>query len=94
MSSEAWADFAVPGSPYFVLVDGAGRIIGEGTASTWSRVLELLGEALADSVPPPGDESRPAGPPRGTGAARLRHVDETLRAAGIEPGHASLHPDR
>lgn len=94
MSSEAWADFAVPGSPYFVLVDGTGRIIGEGTASTWTRVLELLGEALADSpAPRGGDRARSGGPPRGSGPERLRQVDETLRAAGIEPGHASLHPD-
>ncbi len=90
MSSEAWASFAVPGSPYFVLVDGAGRIVGEGTAGTWARVLELLAEALGDAhealdVPP--------GPARGA-AARLQHVDDTLRAAGIEPGHASLHPER
>lgn len=97
MSSEAWADFAVPGSPYFVLVDGTGRIIGEGTASTWTRVLELLGEALADSPAPLGTATAtatPGGPPRGNGPARLRQVDETLRAAGIEPGHPSLHPDR
>lgn len=94
MSSDAWAELGVPGSPYFVLVDGTGRIIGEGTASTWERVLELLGEALADSPSTDADRGLPGGPPRGGGAERLRHVDETLRAAGIEPGHASLHPDR
>ncbi len=91
MSSEAWATFAVPGSPYFVLVDGEGRIVGEGTAGTWARVLELLGEALADA---PSVAPAPAGPPRGRAAARLQHVDETLRAAGVEPGHPSLHPER
>jgi hypothetical protein len=90
MSSEAWADFAVPGSPYFVLVAGTGRIVGEGTAATWPRVIELLSQALADAgiVRPP---SRP--PARRGAAARHRHVDETLRAAGIEPGHPSLHPE-
>lgn len=91
MSSEAWASFAVPGSPYFVLVDGRGRIVGEGTASTWTRVLELLAEALADA---PDVVPVPKGPPRGRAAARHQHVDETLRAAGVEAGHPSLHPER
>ena len=90
MSSEAWASFAVPGSPYFVLVDGQRRIVGEGTAATWERVLELLGEALADA---PDRPISPDGPPRGGGAARLQHVDDTLRAAGIEAGHPSLHAE-
>lgn len=90
MSSEAWASFAVPGSPYFVLVDGSGRIVGEGTAGTWPRVLELLGEALADD---PDLVPAPKGPPRGGAAARHQHIDETLRAAGIEAGHPSLHPE-
>jgi hypothetical protein len=90
MSSEAWASFAVPGSPYFVLVDGQRRIVGEGTAATWQRVLELLGEALADT---PEGIQPPSGPPRGGGAARLQHVDDTLRAAGIEAGHPSLHSE-
>lgn len=89
MSSDAWEAFAVPGSPYFVLVDGTGRILGEGTAATWARVLELLGEALADDR---RGTAPSAGPPRGGGVARREHVDETLRAAGIEAGHPSLHP--
>ena len=33
MSSEAWEDYAVPGSPYFVLVE-RGEIQGEGVATT------------------------------------------------------------
>jgi hypothetical protein len=92
MSSEAWASFNVPGSPYFVLVDGTGNIAGEGTAGTWPRVLELLGEALADDSAT-GFQSGPSGPPRGSGRERLQHVDDTLRAAGIEAGHPSLHPE-
>jgi hypothetical protein len=90
MSSEAWVSFAVPGSPYFVLVDGTGRIVGEGTAATWERVVELLSESLADA---PHIASAPRGLPRGGGAARHQLIDETLRAAGIEAGHPSLHPD-
>lgn len=93
MSSETWAEFKVPGSPYFVLVDGSGSIIGEGTAGTWSRVLELLGEALADGGHPPSREQPVVGRPRGTGRERLQHVEATLRAAGVEAGHPSLHAD-
>jgi hypothetical protein len=90
MSSEAWSSFAVPGSPYFVLVEGSGRIVGEGTAASWPRVLELLGEALADAP----EVTRSAGGPLAGGAARHQQVDEALRAAGIEAGHPSLFPER
>ena len=48
-SSGAWESFAVPGSPYFVLVDGAGRIVGEGSAATWPAVSTLMGQAHADA---------------------------------------------
>jgi hypothetical protein len=47
MSSEAWEDYAVPGSPYFVLVqDGAVR--GEGVATTWHALSSLVGDALRE----------------------------------------------
>jgi hypothetical protein len=49
MSSEAWRDYNVPGAPYFVLVDGRrGVVVGEGTATTWERVQELIDQADAD----------------------------------------------
>jgi hypothetical protein len=47
LSSQCWADFDVPGSPYFAYVDSAGRLIGEGTAGTWPHVANLLRQALA-----------------------------------------------
>jgi hypothetical protein len=47
-SSQAWEDFGVPGSPYFVYVDGSGRIVGEGSAATWPAVATLMGQAQAD----------------------------------------------
>jgi len=98
MSSEAWSDFAVPGSPYFVLVDGAGRVLGEGTAGTWDRVLELLGQAMADSREFASGrrfDGGATGRPEVTGqraADRYQYVDDTLRAAGIEAGDPSLYP--
>jgi hypothetical protein len=47
MSSEAWEDYAVPGSPYFVLVE-RGEIRGEGVATTWDALTSLLGDAVEE----------------------------------------------
>ena len=78
MSTETWHAYNVPGAPYFILVDGArNRVIGEGTATAWERVQELMRQALADA-----DESRGG-----------RTVDDDLRAAGIEAGDPSLYPE-
>jgi hypothetical protein len=80
MSSQAFRDYAVPGSPYFVLVDGG--VLGEGSASTWEAVASLVGDALADERDARG------------GQRRAEQVDEILAAAGIEAGHPSLYPGR
>ena len=47
MSSEAWADYAVPGSPYFVMVQD-GEIRGEGVATTWDALTSLLSDAVEE----------------------------------------------
>lgn len=47
MSSEAWEDYGVPGTPYFVLVR-EGVIRGEGVATTWTALASLLGDAIED----------------------------------------------
>ena len=40
----------MPGSPYFVLVDGPeGRVRGEGTGANWDQVWNLLRQAADDS---------------------------------------------
>ena len=76
MSSEAWDDYGVPVSPYFVLIDGAsGTIDGEGAASTWTQVGSLLSRAEAD-----------------TEAENERRIDIDLRAAGISPNDPTLYP--
>lgn len=50
MSSAAWEAYRVPGSPYFVLVDGPdGRVRGEGTGASWEQVWNLLRQASDDS---------------------------------------------
>jgi hypothetical protein len=50
LSSAAWEAYNVPGSPYFVLVEGAsGRVHGEGTGTNWPQVWNLLRQAADDS---------------------------------------------
>jgi hypothetical protein len=50
MSNAAWEAYRVPGSPYFVLVDGPdGRVCGEGTGTHWEQVWNLLRQAADDS---------------------------------------------
>ena len=50
MSSAAWESYQVPGSPYFVLVDGPeSRVCGEGTGGSWDQVWNLLRQAADDS---------------------------------------------
>jgi hypothetical protein len=88
MSTEAWEDYGVPGSPYFVLVEGrAGRVAGEGSATAWQQVVRLVGEATADRE----IAVRRHREDRGDGAHREARADRELAAAGIRPGHASLY---
>lgn len=83
MSSEAWDDFQIPVSPYFVLVDAVnGAVVGEGAASTWPHVSELLGQALADATN--AAESRDT-------TGRIRRASDDLSAAGIDHGDPSLY---
>lgn len=93
MSSEAFVDFDVPGSPYFVQVHGpTGRVRGEGTGPDWDQVSSLLGQAIGDAdlnaslapnaVPKPDAD-----------AEREARIDRELYEAGIVPGDPSLYPD-
>jgi hypothetical protein len=83
MSSDAWRDYSVPGSPYFVLVDG--WIRGEGVATSWDALASLVSDAIEDQ--------HEHAPGRGRGGpGRARDVDATLAAAGIGPDHESLYP--
>jgi hypothetical protein len=47
MSSSAWDDYAVPGSPYFVHVEN-GVVAGEGSGTSWTQVTNLLADAEAE----------------------------------------------
>ena len=79
MSSGAWESYRVPGSPYFLQIEGStGRVLGEGSAASWQQVASLILDAAADRTTPEtvnGDR-----------------IDDALAAAGIGPGHPSLRP--
>ena len=86
MSNTAWEQYAVPGSPYFTLVDGpAARVVGEGTGATWAQVQSLLVHAT-------GDEDEQRGSTGGGAAATEARIDLELLAHGIGPGDPSLYP--
>lgn len=92
MSSDAWTDYEVPGSPFFVLVDGtSGRRVGEGVANHFRQVAELVRRAEVDAAAfAPGTRAdRDIGI---DGPARESANDAELRAAGILPGDPSLYP--
>ena len=49
-STAAWEAYGVPGSPYFVLIDGRNRrVVGSGTATNWPQVRRLLTQAIGDA---------------------------------------------
>lgn len=50
MSTSAWNDYAIPGSPYFVHVED-GTVVGEGSGTAWPQVVSLLIDALAERGP-------------------------------------------
>jgi hypothetical protein len=92
MSSAAWEHYDVPYAPYFVYVSGpAGRVVGEGVASTWTDVRNLVANAVADGTTNPAPSARPRSK---ADQARDDAVDRQLRAAGIEPGDPRLYPSQ
>jgi hypothetical protein len=95
-SSAAWVDYDIPGSPYFVYVEG-GVVTGEGSATTWAQVRDLMAQGVADN-----DEARRAAGRSGPGLLvgedlgrgerdSLPRMDAELRAAGVTPGDPSLY---
>ncbi len=86
MSTQAWKDYEVPVTPYFVHVEGpSGEVVGQGSGSTWPQVISLLQQATAD------DEAARARPRRIGAAETETEVDAKLLAAGIRPGDPSLY---
>jgi hypothetical protein len=92
MSSDAWTDYEVPGSPFFVLIDGdAGRRIGEGVANHFDQVAELVRRADIDATAF-GAGTRADRAVAMDGPERESDNDRVLRKAGILPGDPSLYP--
>jgi hypothetical protein len=94
LSSQAWEDYRVPGSPYFVLVDREVR--GEGVATSWDALAGLLADAVADSAAGGGAGAAGGGDGAavgGDGAAGDR-IEQRLAAAGVLPGDPTLYPGR
>jgi hypothetical protein len=93
MSTEAWGDYEVPGSPFFVLVEASsGRRIGEGVANHFHQVVELVRRADSDARQfSMGSRSRSFSEGL-DGPARELDNDRELIAAGIFPGDPSLYP--
>ena len=93
MSTEAWGDYEVPGSPFFVLVDAAsGRRIGEGVANHLHQVVELVRRADVDARPF-GSGTRSRALAEGLdGPEREVANDAELLRAGVLPGDPSLYP--
>lgn len=88
LSSAAWQDYDVPGSPYFALVDGTNnRMVGSGTAANWDQMRNMLRTALGDYLLETEAE-------RGmtSGRDRERRADQALAAAGIGRDHPSVNP--
>ncbi|HTZ45920.1 MAG TPA: hypothetical protein VMB79_18815 [Jatrophihabitans sp.] len=87
MSSQAWADYAVPGSPYVVVTDGrTGRVKGEGSGTSFSQVGGLIRQSIEDGRHP---AMKPDADRR-----RERDIDRLLLSAGIGPNDPSLYADR
>jgi hypothetical protein len=81
MSNQVWDQFKVPMTPYFLLVDGDGMVIGEGAAASWRHLIGLLRQSASDAVSPLGLDTE----------GRALFTDAQLRNAGVHPGDPSLY---
>lgn len=88
LSSDAWRDYEVPGSPHAVFVDGrAGRVRGEGTGQSLQQVARLLAQSTGDAA----FVATPSSTKPARDAEQEASVDRALLAAGILPGDPRLY---
>jgi hypothetical protein len=88
LSSDAWRDYEVPGSPHAVFVDGrAGRVRGEGTGQSLQQVARLLAQSTGDAA----FVATPSATKPARDAEQEASVDRALLAAGILPGDPRLY---
>lgn len=102
MSTQAWQDYQIPGSPYAVFCS-AGQVAGEGSAQTWEQLASLVEQALADARAIDRRRARDEGierarreleRQRSMSVQREARYDEALLAAGIGPHDPRLfHQD-
>lgn len=93
MSTKAWTDYEVPGSPFFVLIDGSRpRRAGEGTARSLGEVGTLISAATEEREPPANSARRHSSRRSPLGRDDVASVDEELSTAGIRAGDPSLFP--
>jgi hypothetical protein len=91
LSSDAWREYEVPGSPHVVYVDGAaGRVRGEGTGQSLRQVAEMLARSLGDATLLTGGPS----PKPSRDLQQESEVDRELLAAGILPGDPRLYGEQ
>ncbi|MBM9468707.1 hypothetical protein [Nakamurella leprariae] len=92
MSTQAWDDYGVPGSPYVLVVNGrSGRVAGEGSGTSLTQVSGLIRQSVGDGgALGVGLASQAVRKPR-SDTDREVDVDRALLAAGIGPGHPSLY---
>ena len=90
MSTGAWRDYSIPGSPHFVLVDGgSGQVAGRGTAASWEQIVSMVEQAVSDT----SRSATETAPSRArTTSERAGRAEQALAAAGIAAGHPSLYP--
>jgi hypothetical protein len=85
LSSTAWAQYGVPGSPYFVLVDRDAGVVGEGTGPDWAQVRRLLAfDGVTTAIAAPRRRSH-------DDRNDSVRVDNELLRAGLRPGDPSLY---
>jgi len=85
MSTPAWHDYEVPGTPHFVLVRD-GYIAGRGAATSWQQIDGFLTDAQ--------DDDRLHRSRSLDTNARAARAEQALARAGITPDHPSLYPSR
>jgi hypothetical protein len=84
-SSQAWLDYDIPGSPYFVHVDGpSSRVVGEGSAVSWDQVMTLLSRSAEDR-----EFSLVSAAPRLADPDDEARMMAEFAAAGVDPRNGS-----
>jgi hypothetical protein len=99
MSSRAWEDYGVPGSPYFIHVGGPdSKVLGEGSAVSWEEVVAMFQQSAGDAAEHVTEGGSSAVAVDLLSAPNGRDDDDRMMAAlasaGITPGHHSLWPSQ